>query len=93
MWRPGKVTLVSDLPRCRNYKENSCERSDQVILRETEEFWHFYCRTCKSDWIVTKPRTRARAQYEAQASRLGQATQSEKQRLVFGRHYGGVRHG
>ena len=83
---------MSDLPRCRNYKERSCERSDQIIVKETEQFWEFYCRTCKSTWVVTKPRTKARAQYEAAAARLSRATESEKRKLIFGPHYRGESH-
>lgn len=54
---------MADLPLCRNFLEGSCERSDQILLAETDAAWTFGCGTCRSVWVVTKPRERAKARY------------------------------
>ena len=90
-------TRVAD-PRsmCPSHREGKCERSDLRLLSETDKFRHFFCRTCKLDWIVTRSKEKARAREDVAARRIAQATNADRQALarrkVFGRHYAGSSH-
>jgi hypothetical protein len=83
---------VADLPRCPNFLERSCERSELVLLKETDQVRHFFCRNCKLDWVVSRSKVKAQAADELQRDRIRKATPTE-QRQVFGRYYTGARRG
>lgn len=53
-----------DYPVCPNFRERSCQQSEVVLCKETDDAFLFQCRTCKCRFIETKPRYDAKAKYE-----------------------------
>lgn len=46
---------MAQLPRCPNNAKGSCERSEPMVLNETEGDFTFYCRCCHCIYVRTKP--------------------------------------
>lgn len=67
-----------ELPLCPNYREKSCERSEQRLERETETHWSFFCKCCESTWVVSKPNTREKARFDLDAKKVRHLTAYER---------------
>jgi hypothetical protein len=53
-----------ELPPCPNYREGSCERSDVIVSKETDNAFVIYCKTCKSINVFPKDRDEKSAKYQ-----------------------------
>jgi hypothetical protein len=82
---------MAELPLCPNFRDRSCERSEQRILKEDDKHWTFLCVCCQSIWVVSKPHEKARARLEVEAQRIKEANEAERRGAVkiFGRVYAG----
>lgn len=69
-----------ELPRCANYRNGDCPRSEVKILKEADEFWLVGCINCGSSRVLSKPRVIEAAQYQAEKRRL---TMTQKEKKIF----------
>ena len=70
-----------EIPACPNFREGRCERSDTVHAGESKDGTAnlIICRTCKLLWMISKPKTVGRAQYETKIERMQKATERDKE--------------
>jgi hypothetical protein len=71
--------------------KHKCERPQLRMVSQDDYRYHFFCETCKEDWIITRSKLKAHARDEVFAQRIREATPAQK-RKVFGRYYGGAEH-
>jgi cytochrome c5 len=72
-----------DLPICARFlKGENCARSDVILVAEGEEHYGFKCKTCGSFRVISKPKGRERAAYEARIARQ-RARQVEVPRRIY----------
>ena len=79
---------MPELPKCQNFVEGTCERSDVYISKETDDAFVFACRTCKSINVWPKSKAEGAGKYESflkhKAAREAQE-RAERMKRVYSR--------
>lgn len=69
-----------NIPRCPNFLEGKCERSDTRYAGETKDKTAdaIICHTCKLFWLISKPKVVGQAKYENHIERMKKATEADR---------------
>ncbi len=73
---------MAQLPKCPNWREKRCERSDLVLMGEDERYYRFFCRTCSLFWVWSKDKQRSEARELARVKKLQELSERERNRIA-----------
>lgn len=67
---------MPDLPKCPNFLEGRCERSEPHYAGEPRDGSadSFICGCCKLFWVVSRPRTKEQGKHVAKLKRMQRAS-------------------